>query len=586
MRLRSSRAIVSECARVGVALGVALSAGCALLFSPEPYGDLPPPRACQTDDQCVIARGEVCRRADGSGSPSVTDEGFTGICVIPSSGSRGKVFLEVRPEAGSSVPTTQVGPIDLSLGQNQEISLPAPVLLEGEVLYQGALERRPVPRARVRLRSRPLISGRPLTFDTETVADRRETEGQFGRLVPQGVYTVTVQPPDVEGVRVPPERQVEDLVVDASLRERLVLAVSHPSELLEFTARAAILNKEGKVPLAGAEVWAVDSGNPALKRSDGSDPLPTPTVRLLTQPSVTAADGAFTLWFPRRPELEPHSFQLRFGPAPDGPQLPSFRPDQDHQLDKHTRMDEPIVLGRFEAERPVSGVVLDDRLQPVSGARVTFRTVAETPFVFSVTAQTDAMGLFDTALPPGRYHAVAQPPAGRLAHCPLGHEVEVAPDQEINARFYCETRRWLTGRVLDPLGVPVSGVAVDAVRRADETLPDELHEQSRTNADGDFRLFLAPGSYDLLLRPLPDSKLPYKTIRGIVVDDSVESLLVVELDAPFELFGRLLGGEQTVPLGATLEAYAVTDEGSTVLVGRGLSTSDGRYSIVLPASAP
>lgn len=579
---------------------VALTLGGCLFAADDGLSDrdAPPARACHDAARhCNTKLGEVCRKPDGSGSPQALpgeEERFDGICVIPAARSVREVFVEVRPEVTTGLPTMQLGPVSLAAGQNQELRLPEPARVSGTVLFAGMTPEQRVERAQVRFRSRPLIPGRPLSVDAETLSDPLPSRsGTFERVLAPGAYTITVQAPDLDETRAPPERPFGDGYIEVESGQRpFQFEVSSRSDLIRLSGQVLVRTAEGLVPAEAIEVWAMDARGMADKLVVSRQLLGTS----LAQPVRTGRDGRFVLWLPRRPREGAHELRLQFGPAPDAAQpFPSFRLDQVFQVSESQELDAPIVLEGIGGRRDVTGVVLDMDGLPVPGATVTFGTLDTEPFDFRASVQTGPDGAFRVQLYPGTYGAIAQPrkaletpnhPTLPLGLCPLGGELRVPADDpnDLSVQFTCEQRRVLFGRVLVP-SMPGEGaphVVVEAVRRADGLVPALVREQTTTDATGQFLLALSPGIYDLTLRPAPSLKLPYKTVRGVDADQP--GLVVVELDRPFELFGQLVDAAGR-PVPGTVEAYAVDETGAASLVGRGLSAADGSYALVLPTSS-
>lgn len=558
-----------------------LAGGCAEPGSPDAY--LPPsPRACGSDLDCTGERGEICRRPDGTGSPVAdADAGvpvWDGICVIRSARSSAEIFLEIRPTADAALPTAQVGPVRLSAGQNQELVLPPPATVAGSVSYAGASPR-PVPRARVRFRSRGLIPGRPLLFEAETGAHGAEA-GQFTRVLPSDAFSVLVVPPDVQvGERLvgpPPERPLGDAYTDVLIGTRtLSFEISGTDELVRVSGAA--VDRDG-APVEGIEVWAVDS------RPGASPPRPSGPrlgARPLCQPVRTDAAGRFTLWLPRvAAGREPHRVQLRLGPPADT-DFPSYAPAETWEITGSLELP-PLVLERVRERVQLRGVVRG-RFVPTT-LRVS--TVDRESVGYETLATVDGSGAFMALVPPGIYVAAAQPDLrdGGLAVC--ASRGEFRADGSAPIQLECPQPGALSGRIIGPRGEPVPNVLVNITRRPDVLTRDLRSDQTVSDEDGYFRFSVGEGTYDFALHPAPDSRLPFQLLRNIqVAAGRPDSLLVVELGAPFELFGRLLLGALGAPVAASLEAYVVDPEtNEALLVGRGLSKADGSYSIVVPAA--
>lgn len=569
--------------RVMLLLAAAFVAGCS--FEIAGRMEAPPARACSdTARHCDTSRGEVCRRPDGTGAPiAATDggsEAFNGICVIVGTQATGDVFLEVRP-TDATIPTSQVGPISLARGSNQDVVVPAPVSVNGAVrdTTQAAVER-----ARVRFRSNGLIAGRPLVFDTESGGD--DAPGIFARLLPQGSYSVTVQPRDRNELRPPPERPLGDAATSLNeSTQRLDLEVSHPSDLIAVSGRVMLAGLDTNTPATGVEVWAMAVDDESI--------LPIrPTGRAVAQPARTDGDGRFTFWLPRIPTGEKgHRIWLSVSPLVDGPLLPTFRFAEILEITESRELATPLLLagaGGPLAPVEVTGrVVNPDGSAGVGSARLSFRTVDDAPFAFATTVTTDAGGRFAARLFPAKYRASALPApsfdgTAGLGACGLTDAVDLTRDTP-DLTIRCAPRHFVFGQVIDAQGVPVANVQVEAVRQPDAAVGEELRDQALTDGNGNFRIGLAAGKHDIVLQPPPGAG-PFKTLRGLkVASEASDDLLVLQLDAPFDLFGRLFSGDVGKGLAGSIEAYSVLPDGTTVLVGRGLAQGDGSFAITLPA---
>lgn len=571
-----------------LALALALATSGCLFDMASEY--VPLPRTCfDANLHCDVSRGEICRRADGSGSPVLPDKGqaetFDGICVLAGTQGSGEVYLELQPTDASS-PRIQFGPVSLARGQNQELTVPAPVSVAGLVTYAQNETTSGVGGARVRFRSVPLIPGRSLVFETQSSVEA-DALGRYSQLLPVGRYQVTVQPPSQDEIRAPLERPFGQTPVEIqAATDRLDLEVTNPNALLSVTGQV-LLRRDGKEePAAGLHVWAMVADPEGLSTRAGTG---TP----LAHPALTNDQGRFTLWLPGlATDAEPYKLRLEVGPSTDGEPFPSFRvDDRTLEVAAPLRLQTPVVLSRDGedlAMSTVQGFVTAPDGQPVALARVSLRTEATMPFAYSLTVVTDEEGHYSATVYAGRYQISATAPESGadlpLGTCTYPDVVEAMADETTTLYLPCEERRYLYGQVIDAKARPVPDVTVAADRRADERSSEQLHAERITDADGRFRLALTPGSYDFSFAP-PAGVAALKTIRRVLVDDRQgESLLVFALDPPFELFGQLVSDAAGQPLGGALEAWVVDANGGATLVGRGIAQRDGAYSIVLPAA--
>lgn len=592
-------------ARAAALVALAALAGCAFAQMASKGAA----RACARDSDCSTARDEICRVTDGSGTPAPATDGGSlmtnaGVCVIPSGASVGEVFLEIRPLA-ANLPVTQLGPIRLADGQNQQLLVPATVSVDGLVVYHATVPPQPVKRARLKFRQQSLIGDRPLVFEATSQADDGDAPGRFTRQVPAGRYDLVVFPPQLPNIdiKAPAERPFVDGFDVSTLAGRVnVLEVSNPNELVTFSGKATLQRDGRVVPAANLQVWAM--GEAPARGSSPTGPL-AQVGRPVAQPVTTDEDGRFTLWLPRTGDAgTAHKVRLQFGPGPDGAPFPTFLDPTVYEVD---------ASGVKPAQAPTSAAIgtpieVHGRVQyqdhgrtfGLANARVTFRTTDEARFLYSLTVLTDGSGNYTASLFPEAYSALALPPPDAeesIGLCPLetGADTRVRPEDARERSFLCEQRFPLFGAIRDlDDTATVPGVVVEAVRRRDALVPDEIRARTTTDGHGTFALNLMRGLYDLTFTPPPDRKLAIKLVRNIQMPASRDSggggagsdSIVIELDPPFELFGRLFRGDVSHPLGASIEAYAVGADGTSLLVGQAVSKDDGSYSIVLPASAP
>lgn len=567
------------------------AAGCDFDFANLQGTEAPPARTCYDEKlHCDTARGEICRRADGSGRPLAPTVGeeqvFDGICVLTGTQASGQVFFEIQP-ADANAPRTQFGPVTLDKKQNQELFVPEPVAVGGLVTYTDTKDSYAVEGARVRFKSVPLIPGRALVFETQS-SDEIDSGGRYERLLPQGTYIVTVQPREREEVKPPQERPFGDkqVPIDASTSE-LNLVVSNPNALLSVSGTVLKLVAGQEEPAVGVNVWAMAAENELATTPRAGTGTP------IAQAARTGPEGRFTLWLPRATKPnDAHRIRLEVGPASDGAPFPTFRIDpQVWEVSESMKLPEPIVLSNgelgLESVKAQGQVVAPDG-SLIAGARISFRTLDEEAIAFATTVLADDNGQFEASLFAGNYQATAIAPEEDsdvvpIGLCSLKGALAITNAPVSNLVLSCEKRRFLYGQVIDSKGQSVPNVTISAVRHPDARSADQLREERISDGDGRFRLALSPGTYDFTFAP-PAAVAPLKTIENVLVDTlRSDSLLVFALDPPFELFGKVFSGKSGQPLGGTLDAWVVSASGQATLVGRGLAQRDGSYSIVLPA---
>ncbi len=79
----------------------------------------------------------------------------------------------------------------------------------------------------------------------------------------------------------------------------------------------------------------------------------------------------------------------------------------------------------------------------------------------------------------------------------------------------------VSGQTVNSVGQPVEGVTVFATRQA-KGQDGSFQAQTQTDADGEFRLDLPEGTYELVFRPASTSELSGTRVSGVVVDETTE----------------------------------------------------------------
>jgi hypothetical protein len=556
-----------------------------------------PARSCSSDDDCSIARGETCVRIDGQSVDASGEK--DGICILRGSMSVKQVYLEIQPV--DQAVNVQLGPFALD-EQNLQLKVPMPIDVHG-VVHDEASTSTLIPQASIHFRSIPLIPGRSQSFETTTSNENPEQAGHFIRRLPQGAYTVTIQPPDNFGLPVPPQR-IQNLRIDDGTGD-LALPVANPNYLIYPKGVLQVQSGTQVEPLAGMGVRAVElardgtavSGATSLSRTVSSD-----------------ASGSFQLGLlplPVEKDTGPSALRLQVGPFQSNILFPTF---WDLPLKVETKQDSSppsTVFTLAPLELPgslvtVRGSVIDPNGAPVSGARVSFVTTTDARtasgrFSFNNTTLSRNDGTFELQLYPADYTAIAQPPADPAGDVPTnmglcgvtqsGSGIPVRVDSAGGVPFgqvtlACEQQRWIDGIVLNRQRSLVSGATVEAFRRPTAEFPTGMKFQTKSLADGSFSLPVVTGTYDLLIRPPDALKLPFRWVRGFEVGaEELGYSQGFELDDPFELFGQVIDDSSGQAVQATIEAFVVVDESISLRIGRSASNSNGQYRLVLPATS-
>jgi hypothetical protein len=571
-----------------VALATALSTSACL--RPKGLRSTPAPRGCASDSDCSAARNEVCRLADGSVMHTAAPAGkatTTGTCVIPATGSTRQIYLEIHPVGNTSTLPVQMPPISLSAGQNQSFAVPLPVNVNGAVVEGGT--QRPVAQANVHFRLIPTIPNRPQFFDATTLGD-----GTFSRPLPKGVsYTVTVdrQAPDSTPA---PLEVFPNVHVDAN-GQLAAFTTTDPADIAFLNGTLLTDGSSGPRFLSGMGVLALAASTDA-----------TSSRSVVSETAHTAQDGTFRLALSKRLITTPGTtwpVQLQVAPLSATALMPTFLGLSPVDVLNMLSFSTPLVLPG--APVTVHGTVLAPDGSPVGGAQVSLKTTdsAQTSsgkFSFSTTTTTLADGSFQVPVLPADYTVLAQQPPdvtgmepvnlGLCGLTPGGQGTTLHADANSpNAVILgCENRQWTAGQVQASNGQTVPDVVVVATRRPTPALSDAVLFQTTTDENGVFWLPLVSGTYDINLQPSAGSKLPFTWAPAAIEagDDVPAHLPILVLAAPFELFGAMVSdGTDHAPVEALIEAYAA-ETTTTVLIGRGQSSSDGKYSIILPSASP
>jgi hypothetical protein len=189
---------------------------------------------------------------------------------------------------------------------------------------------------------------------------------------------------------------------------------------------------------------------------------------------------------------------------------------------------------------------------------------------------TDATGFYDVVVPAGEYdlewRAVG---AGALPYIPFADRAVVDEDVQIDVTLLLGV--FVSGRVTTTSGTGLPGVNLDFIDTT--TGVKALTPGDNTAADGTFTAHVPPGTYDVVAKALPATRLLPGIASGVAVNADV-----VGLD--FSLgAGVLLSGTVSGP-GGLLEGVDldVTDAvtGADMLAPFDVTDAAGSYRIVLP----
>jgi hypothetical protein len=236
--------------------------------------------------------------------------------------------------------------------------------------------------------------------------------------------------------------------------------------------------------------------------------------------------------------------------------------------------------------------------QPVEGAVVTMRaeivdSTTNMQGSIELTFVTDAMGRFDGSILPGVYEiqasSVSDPRLGILLE---RRELRPAAGatELLGSVLSLPARSLLGGIAQAPGAEPLPNTTVRAVATGlalDGLSDPELARRARstdglTDADGEFRLDLDVGIFDLVVEPSVASGYPWWIETGVPIGGGDRPInRVAELRAPVAVDGTLEGFEGDRIAGAEIYAYTRV-EGRLIAIGRVTTDTEGELHLLLP----
>jgi hypothetical protein len=146
---------------------------------------------------------------------------------------------------------------------------------------------------------------------------------------------------------------------------------------------------------------------------------------------------------------------------------------------------------------------------------------------------------------------------------------------------------------------PLKGGSIDGVALGRGSEPDDLgritrfnrSRQTTSNAQGEFKLLLDLGSYDIVIKPPPGSGFPWQVRYDVEVEaDSDLPPMTLGMVWPISVDGTLrhAGDDRKTVEGAMVEAYALVPDGENgrraISIGRTMASREGAFTILLPPS--
>lgn len=349
--------------------------------------------------------------------------------------------------------------------------------------------------------------------------------------------------------------------------------------------RVVVSASEDGAPLDGVEV-SVRSAGPGPD-ADGGEPAPEPSGER------TGADGAVLL------ALAPGDYVVALDPPGAADARVRLEPGEERRLDLRvpTRADLDVAID----------VVADETGAPLAGADVAVLGLPPHARDAVVSARTDAAGRARLRVPSWAPTAAAITASGRgelrLALPPELHGDRARPGgggAPLPARLARVAE--LRGRLIDPAGAPVAGVAVVASVAAADLFPagggdgararagahggePEVVQRATSAADGTFALALPPNAGVLIEAEADEAAgRPARTLEVVRLGagEAVERELVLRTGTRIE--GQLLGPEDVPVAGAPI--WLVQGGGRRVFTrfedvfDRTSSDAEGRFAFL------
>ncbi len=304
--------------------------------------------------------------------------------------------------------------------------------------------------------------------------------------------------------------------------------------------------------------------------------------RVVSSTSTTNDDGEFEI----RISPSAAAYGLRINSTADGSLFPVITVPPD-ALGSPA---EPVQL-EFGQPEPVSfgAIVVGSDGLSVPNASVQLTTDAaigsSSVGKFSLTATTDDEGRFTSTLLPGLYRVLITPTQDDQR--PLGvllEEISIIADTE-DREFALPEPLSFVGTVTSFDGSPVSGVTVQARPRttAGSNLATSRSRDVVTDRDGAFRTDLDKGSFDLTVKPSPESGFAWVLESTVVFAEP--QVRDWRLGPPVSIRGTITAGDGAPAAGVTVRLYVPIDaeEGGQrpVVAAQTITDESGAYRLLV-----
>ena len=240
----------------------------------------------------------------------------------------------------------------------------------------------------------------------------------------------------------------------------------------------------------------------------------------------------------------------------------------------------PASLGTFTLRNAVtvSGVVHNPDGSAMVDARVKFFDVTLPGIPRQGTARdhTSASGAFAIEVPPGTYDINVEPPVGstaRVIHLP---SVAIAGAANLGT-LTALAGVAISSHVQGPAAQPVENVNVNVVDHATRVSQHLTHDA--TDAAGNYRVVVAPGTYDVQYGPPACNGLAPATVDSVVIN-ATTTLPTTSLVTGIHLSGSLADQASAPVAGAALD---VLRAGTTrhVYTPDALTAANGSYDVLI-----
>jgi carboxypeptidase family protein len=490
--------------------------------------------SCASNAQC--GRHDVC---------------FLGECRLPAA-NLSVVQVEVRPPAGSQF-GVKGQQLDLSQSVLNDVTLAVALSADGSVtqeLNDGGTA--PVAGAILTWTdAAPMIPDR-----VEQVTAVTDSDGGYGGVrISQGSWRVLVQPPAQPPLPLPPLRtgpfDTAAPVLDFVLPRTSALE----------RRDGVLLGPDGGV--AGASVTAVDAEGTAI-----------------SAPSVSEADGGYTLYLP--PSPPPVYIQI-------GPQTDADAGAAAAALDPFPTYPAVPYLASIAIDLPatstLNGTVLDSQGAPVPAARVYVRNVNK-PWTLARSVITNGAGAYAVTLRAGDYVVQAAPSTDANAPA-LSAQQSIAVPAAGPLNLTCPPKVVRLGQVLTADGRFVgANFQILATRVPDSLVTTRAAPPTATDPNGIFSLVGDLGRWQITVVPPAGSNLPRNIVQvDLSVDPGPSALPAIRISPPLEVVGTVKWGPAPDAgiAGAMVSFFSLDSSGQhTLFLGSALTDAKGRYAAILP----